>query len=83
MADDFKDDIIIVCDDGTICHISQKDLRDHYRIPSVDVASKYTQVSDLLAQGVRLAAIPTKGESNAAGDMMCYLLNLKDWNRLS
>jgi hypothetical protein len=78
MSDDFKDDVIIVCDDGSICHISQDELKQRYKVLETN---KYSLVTNLLRQGVQLAAVPTSPGANAAGDMMCYLVNLPGLNR--
>jgi hypothetical protein len=86
MADFFKDDVIIACDDGTICHISKRDLTEHYRLDSA--SEEYETVVDLLRKGVQVAAMPTPGAApSGGGDMMCYLVNLSGlkqenwWNK--
>ena len=87
MADFFKDDVIIACEDGTIYHITKDDLAKYSN--KLDSGSaEYEVVVDLLRKGVQVAAVPTPGaEVSAASDMMCYLLNLSGlkqenwWNK--
>lgn len=85
--DDFRHDLIIASDDGTVLHIPREVWdRDEYRVdPEKYMSSEGWQlVREMLECGVNLAAIPPKSvlpPDKPEPEGTCYLVNIEGLKR--